>query len=161
MLQKRATHTGYIKVSRGCEKKILFPSGENKLDGHTVTLLQTLYEIFVHFAEFSRTKTTHPTSKGCGLSEMSRVMRKPVFAYAKTKRQISFVVTAKLISAFVFATWIVQFLYCLNLKFQASSHLLWLYSPVCVGPGRKPRGPVFSHRGSNVIFEDAFDSKLF
>ena len=25
-----------------------------------------------------------------------------------------------------------------NLKFQASSHLLWLYSPVCVGPGRKP-----------------------
>ena len=23
-----------------------------------------------------------------------------------------------------------------NQKFQASSHLLWLYSPVCVGPGR-------------------------
>ena len=29
-------------------------------------------------------------------------------------------------------------------KFQASSHLLWLYSPVCVGPGRKPRRPGFS-----------------
>ena len=29
-------------------------------------------------------------------------MRKPVFAYAKTKTQISFAVTAKLISAFVF-----------------------------------------------------------
>ena len=26
----------------------------------------------------------------------------------------------------------------------ASSHLLWLYSPVCVGPGRRPRRP-FSH----------------
>ena len=26
----------------------------------------------------------------------------------------------------------------LKLKFQASSHLLLLYSPVCVGPGRKP-----------------------
>ena len=25
-------------------------------------------------------------------------------------------------------------LYYLNPKFQASSHLLWLYSPVCVGP---------------------------
>ena len=34
------------------------------------------------------------------------------------------------------------------LQFQASSHRLWLYSPVCVGPSRKPRRPVFSRRGS-------------
>ena len=75
-------------------------------------------------------------------------MRKPVLhTYAKTKTQISFAVTAKLISAFVFAIRIVQSLYFLNPKFQASSHLLWLYSPVCVGPGRKPRRPVFSERG--------------
>ena len=33
---------------------------------------------------------------------------------------------------------IVQSLYFLNLKFQASTHLLWLYNPVCVKPGRKP-----------------------
>ena len=46
------------------------------------------------------------------------------FAYAKTKAQISFAVTAKLISAFVFATRIVQFLFFLNPKFQASSLLL-------------------------------------
>ena len=46
------------------------------------------------------------------------------FAYAKTKTQISFEVTAKLISAFVFATQIVQSLYFLNTKFQASSSLL-------------------------------------
>ena len=71
-----------------------------------------------------------------------------IFAYAKTKTQISFAVTAKLISAFVFATSIVQFLCFLNPKFQVSSHLLWLYSPVCVGPGRKPRRPVFWRRGS-------------
>ena len=71
-----------------------------------------------------------------------------LFAYAKTKTEISFAVTAKLISAFVFATWIVQSLYFLNPKFQASSHLLRLYSPVCVGPGRKPQRPVFSQRGS-------------
>ena len=38
----------------------------------------------------------------------------------------------------VFAIRIVQSLFYLNLKFQASSHLQWLYSPVCVGPGRKP-----------------------
>ena len=26
-----------------------------------------------------------------------------------------------------------------NPKFQASSHLLWLYSLICVGPGWKPQ----------------------
>ena len=44
-----------------------------------------------------------------------------IFAYAKTKTQFSFAVTAKLISAFVFASRIVQPLFFLNLKFQASS----------------------------------------
>ena len=34
-------------------------------------------------------------------------------------------------------------------KILASSHLLWLYRPVCVGPGQKPRRPVFSERGSD------------
>ena len=58
-------------------------------------------------------------------------------AYAKPKTQISFAVTAKLISVFVFATWIVQFLYFLNLKLSASSHLLCLYSRACVGPVRR------------------------
>ena len=46
------------------------------------------------------------------------------FAYAKIKTQISFAVTAKLISAFVFATQMVQSLCFLNPIFQASSHLL-------------------------------------
>ena len=71
-----------------------------------------------------------------------------LFAYAKTKTQISFAVTAKLISAFVFATRIIQSLLFLYTKFQASSHLVKLYSLVYVGPGRKPRRPVFSARGS-------------
>ena len=62
-------------------------------------------------------------------------------------RPTFFAVTAKLISAFVFATRIIQFIYFLNPKFQASSHLLWSYSLVCVGPGRKSRRPVFSQRG--------------
>ena len=79
--------------------------------------------------------------------DMSLVMRKPAFCCTKTKAQISFAVTAKLISTFVFATCIVQSLYFLNTKFQASSQLLWLYSPVSVGSGRKPRRPVFPQRG--------------
>ena len=53
-------------------------------------------------------------------------------AYAKTKTQISFAVTAKLISAFVFAIWIVQYLYFLNTKFQSlafcSSCTAWFVS---------------------------------
>ena len=32
----------------------------------------------------------------------------------------------------------------------SSLHLLWLYRPVCVGPGRKPRRPVFLQRGSII-----------
>ena len=79
-----------------------------------------------------------------------------IFAYAKTKAQISFAVT------FAFDTRIVQSIYS---KFQGYSHLLWLRSSyvsdlvgnpkdrfshneanslICVGPGRKPQRPVFS-----------------
>ena len=45
---------------------------------------------------------------------------------------------AKLISAFVFATRIVQFLFYLNPKFQDSSSFRCLYRSICVGPVRKP-----------------------
>ena len=68
---------------------------------------------------------------------ISSVTRKHVFANAETKN--SSVVTMQLISVFFPTSWIVESLFFLNLKFQASSHLLWLYSPVCVGPGQKPR----------------------
>ena len=73
-------------------------------------------------------------------------------AYAKTKAQISFAVTAKMISAFVFATRIVQFLYFLNPKVPFSSHLLCLYSPVSVGPVRKPQC-WFSHEAAQYYSE--------
>ena len=59
--------------------------------------------------------------------------------------QISCAVTAELISAFVFAIRIVQSLFYLNTKFQAPSHLFGLYSPVCVGPGKKKTEDRFSH----------------
>ena len=71
-----------------------------------------------------------------------------LFAYAKTKTQISCAVIAQLISAFVFAIQIEQSLFYINPKFQACSLFLLFYSPVCVRPGQKPRRPVFSQRGS-------------
>ena len=71
-------------------------------------------------------------------------------AYAKTKRQISFAVTVKLISAFVFAIWIVQSLYFLYTKCQASSHLHWLHGLVCVRPGQNPHR-WFSHAAAKMF----------
>ena len=75
---------------------------------------------------------------------MSHVTRKQDFRLGENKGAV----TAKLISAFVFATWIVQFLFFLNPKIQASSHLLKLHRLVCVRPGWKPRRPVFLRFGS-------------
>ena len=80
---------------------------------------------------------------------MSRVMRKPAFCICENKGADQLCGNrTKLISAFVFATQIVQSLFYLNPKFHGSSHLLWPYSPVCVGPDLKPRKPVFSQCGS-------------
>ena len=75
------------------------------------------------------------------------------FAFSKTMARTSSAVTATLISVFVFATRIVKFLFFLNPNFKIP--LLWLYRPVCVRPGRKPRRPAFSRRGSNKVKADA------
>ena len=107
--------------------------------------------INLQYNKFSR---NNHFNDGAVADAMSRVARNRIFAYAKTKTQISFAVTAKQISAFVFATYIVESLYFLHPKFQASSPLLWLYSPVYVGPGRKPRRPVFSQRGFSTVTEE-------
>ena len=68
-------------------------------------------------------------------------MRKSAFCICKTKAQIS---------VLVFTTQIVQSLRFLNRKFQASDHLLRLYSPVCVGLGLKPDDK-FSHDATLMI----------
>ena len=51
---------------------------------------------------------------------LNRRTRKQNSAYVKTKAQISCAVTVQLISAFVFATWILQYLIFLKPKLQAS-----------------------------------------
>ena len=75
-------------------------------------------------------------------------MGKPTICIGENKAQISFAVTVKLMSAFVFAIRIVQSLF-LNPKFQASSLLLSLYRSICVGPGRNPNG-WFSHTQAHI-----------
>ena len=66
-------------------------------------------------------------------------MRKHAFLLNKGADQLCG--TIQLISTFVFTIKIhvVQCLYFLYPKFQASSQLLWPYSQVCVRPGRNPQ----------------------
>ena len=73
---------------------------------------------------------------------MSRLMGKPTICISENK-------DADQLRAFVFANRIVQFLFYLNSKFQASSSFLCLYRPVCVGPVRKPHC-WFSHEAAHI-----------
>ena len=79
---------------------------------------------------------------------MRLVMRKPAFCICENKGADQLRGNRESDQRLVFATRIVQPLYFHNTKVPASSHLMWLYSPICVRPGRKPRRPVFSQRGS-------------
>ena len=61
-------------------------------------------------------------------------MRKPTFCICENKDAVQLRGNREADQRlFIFATQIVQSLYFLNPKFQDSSHLLWLHSPVCVG----------------------------
>ena len=77
---------------------------------------------------------------------MSRIMRKPNFCICENKDadQLRGNCEADQGLCFRYTDSTIPLLP----KFQASNHLLWLYSPVSVRPGPKPRRPVFSQRGS-------------
>ena len=79
---------------------------------------------------------------------LSLVIRKPAFCICKNKDADQLCGNRTADQRLCFRYTDSTFLYYLYPKFQVSSHLLLLYSPVCVGPGRKPRRPVFSQRGS-------------
>ena len=68
---------------------------------------------------------------------MIHFIRKPSFCICKNKDadQLHSNCAADQRHCFHYIDKIVQSLYFLNPKFQASSHFLWLHSPVCVGPG--------------------------
>ena len=82
-------------------------------------------------------------------------MRKPAFCICKNKDADQLRCNLEADQCLCFATCIEKCVYFLNRKFQASSYPQRLYCPVSVGPGRKPRRPVFSQRGSFVIGEAA------
>ena len=71
-------------------------------------------------------------------------MRKPTICIGENKAADQLRGNREADQRLFFATWIVQFLFYLNPKFQASSSFLSLYRPVCVGPGLNPKLLVFS-----------------
>ena len=77
-------------------------------------------------------------------------MGKMLFAYMKTKVQINCTLTAAdQHLCFRYTDSTIHILR--DPKFQVSSHLLWLHSPVCVGPGQNPAKTGFLLRGSFII----------
>ena len=71
--------------------------------------------------------------------KISRIIRKPAFCICKNKGSD--------------IPEIVQSLYFLNPKFQAASHLLRLYRPVCVGPGQKRESRLsHCHTAAQILF---------
>ena len=84
-------------------------------------------------------------------------MRKPDFAYAKTKTQISFAVTAKLIRAFVFATRIVQSLSFSFLNFKPLAILCGCTARFVLDLVGNPEDR-FSHNEAHIASTVRYDS---
>ena len=87
------------------------------------------------------------------LINLSLVVRNLHFAYVKNKdadQLHSKSVTAQLNIDIGFATRIEQSLYFLDTKFHVSSHLLWLYSLVCVRLVGNPQDR-FSHTEAHFV----------
>ena len=117
----------------------------------TEKMLTRIFRQFMISVEFTVSISIAMTSLLKILAyQLSCHMGKPTICIGENKGQISFAVTAKLISAFVFTTRIVQFLFYLKQKFQASSSLLCLYKWVCVGPVGKPHC-WFSHETAHIL----------
>ena len=108
-------------------------------------LALALLSLFLFFFDpFLILVLNHSASACCKNKILPRHEKTGFLHMQKTKAQISCAVNAQLISTFVFAIQMVQSLFFLNPKFQASFHLLWLYSPICVRSVLKPRRQIFS-----------------
>ena len=77
---------------------------------------------------------------------LSLVVRKPVFRICENKDAGQLRGNRAADQRLFFRYTDSKSLFYLSPKFQASSHLVWLYRP-----GRKPRRPLFSQRGSFVF----------
>ena len=103
MFSFRDTRNVKISINKLCVHVLKF----NRSASHIEVLLMSTLDL--HFCG--------ELHKFMSLNE-SRHEKNHLFAYAKTKTEISCALIVQLISTFVFATWIVQSLFYLNPKFQ-------------------------------------------
>ena len=87
---------------------------------------------------------------------LSPVMRKPAFCICENKGTDQLHGNRAAHQRLCFTAYTAQSLaFCfLNPKFQASSHLLWFYSLVCVEPGQKPQRQTFSRHVSFLTYRN-------
>ena len=124
-------------------------------------MLWVLIRTAILISTYNKCFYEEKTKLSLNYHQMSLVMRKPAFCICENKEaDHSFAVTAKLISAFLFATRTVQSLYLPIPKFQASSYLLWLYSPACVDLVRNPEDR-FSHNEAQLSSNNKYTPCLF
>ena len=111
---------------------------------------QTQSGLLTRCGSMSTSYASGPKIDPC-IPHMSLVVRKPAFCICENKDtdQLCGDREADQRLCFPYTDSTIPFLP--KSEFQASRHLLWLYSPACVGPGRKPRRPVFSWRGSYIL----------
>ena len=88
---------------------------------------------------------------------LSRLMGKPTIFIGENKDADQHRGDREADQRLCFATWIVQFLFYLNPKFQASSSFLCLYRLVFVGPVRKPHC-WFSNEAAHLCKRHAIDN---
>ena len=89
---------------------------------------------------------------------MSLVTRKPAFCICENKDADQVRGNREADQRLCFRYIASTILYFLNTKFQGFSHLLWAYSPLCVGPGWKPRIQ-FSRDAAHMSFAMAWSDK--
>ena len=101
---------------------------------------------------FSRSHTTTTTTTTKHTHYLSCVMRKPAFYICENKDadQLRGKREADQRLCFRYKDSTIPQLH-ISENSSLCSQLLWLCSLVCVRPGRKPRRPVFSQRGSYVL----------
>ena len=96
-------------------------------------------------------------NQGFGEYHLSCVMRKPAFCICENKGSDQLPSNGAADQHFCFNNIDSTIL---NLKFQASNSLLWLYSLVCVRPGRSPEDRLSCEATQLISFQGHYQKSL-
>ena len=106
-------------------------------------------DVLCRQSDKARYKCKDPNNIPVRINEPSHDVRNPAFCICENRGTDQLRSNCMLISAFVFATKIVQSLFFFNPKLQVASQVLCLYNSICVGPGWKHQCR-FSHGTAKI-----------